>query len=49
MKYECIVCKEGFKSKQSLIDHLEEEWAEADRILDDIKNQCEELGIKNLF
>ncbi len=48
-KWECNICRQTFANKKILIEHLKDEFEEADMISDMSRDQLEELGIDNPY
>ncbi|MFA5395717.1 MAG: hypothetical protein WC346_06830 [Methanogenium sp.] len=48
-KWECNICRQTFTNKKLLVEHLKDEFEEADMISDMSRDQLEELGIDNPY
>lgn len=45
-KWQCFECGKIFKLKRDLVEHLKDEFEEANIICDEVAGQLEELGVK---
>lgn len=48
-KWKCCVCSEKFLTKKELIEHLKEEFEDADETVSRVQDQLEDLGVRNPY